>query len=73
MEFIKSNGISIGYVQSGKGKPLFFIHGLGADHLMFEPQVEYFSNRYHVICPDLRGNGQSSQLTAPINTVLDPQ
>ncbi len=73
MEFIKSNGISIGYVQSGKGKPLFFIHGLGADHLMFEPQVEYFSNRYHVICPDLRGNGQSSQLTAPINTVLDRQ
>ena len=61
MEFFKNNEVSIGYIQSGKGKSLFFIHGLGADHLMFEPQIEYFSDRYHVVFPDLRGNGQSSQ------------
>jgi len=73
VEFFKNNEISIGYIQSGKGNPLFFIHGLGADHLMFETQIEYFSDRYHVVCPDLRGNGLSSKLTAPINTVLDRQ
>ncbi|WP_047152779.1 alpha/beta fold hydrolase [Aneurinibacillus tyrosinisolvens] len=67
------NGTEIFYLDEGKGNPIVFIHGLGATHEMFEPQVETFSKSHRVICPDIRGNGQSGKLTGPIRTVLDRQ
>lgn len=64
---------AIHYVDLGSGRPLFFIHGLGADHAMFEPQIARFSGDYRVVVPDLRGNGRSSRLSGPAGTVLDRQ
>lgn len=61
------------YTDDGAGNPLVFIHGLGATHGMFEPQIETFSRTHRVICPDTRGNGQSGRLTGPVSTVLDRQ
>ncbi len=48
-----------------------FLHGLSADSGMFQPQIGFFKDRYQVIAPDLRGNGQSSQLTCQADQVLD--
>lgn len=73
MKVYREKDVSIHYVDRGEGNPLFFIHGLGADHCMFEPQIDFFSKAYRVICPDLRGNGESSKLTGPVRTVLDRQ
>ncbi|MBU5439563.1 alpha/beta hydrolase [Tissierella sp. MSJ-40] len=67
------NNTSIYYTDEGRGKPLVFIHGLGATHVMFEPQIETFSKTHRVICPDTRGNGGSGRLTGPVKTVLDRQ
>lgn len=61
------------YTDTGRGKPLIFIHGLGASGGMFEPQATVFSHTHRVICPDLRGNGQSGQLTGPVSTILHRQ
>lgn len=69
----KLNGTEIFYTDDGQGNPLIFIHGLGATHQMFQPQIETFGTTYRVICPDVRGNGQSGKLTGPIKTVLDRQ
>ena len=63
----------LNYLERGTGKPLVLIHGLGANHSFFDPQIEYFSTKYRVICPELRGNGQSSKLTGPIDKILDTQ
>ena len=49
------------------------LHGLSADSGMFQPQIDFFKDRYQVIAPDLRGNGQSSQLTCQVDQVLDIQ
>ena len=73
MNIYQYENVSIAYIDQGKGKPIFFIHGLGADHAMFEPQIASYSKAYRVLAPDLRGNGLSSSLEGPIHTVLDRQ
>lgn len=47
------------YEVKGQGFPLLFIPGTGSTHLMFEPQVDYFSNHFQTITLDLKGTGQS--------------
>ncbi len=38
--------------------PLVFIHGVGLDHRMWEPQINYF-NKYSIITYDLLGHGKT--------------
>lgn len=39
------------------------LHGIGADHKMWEPQLPLFAeNGYHVLVPDLLGHGKSSRV-----------
>jgi pimeloyl-ACP methyl ester carboxylesterase len=73
MPRIKVNDADLFYTDDGEGKPIVFIHGLGSDHRMFEPQVDTFKKSYRLICPDTRGNGESGQLNGPVSTVLDRQ
>lgn len=73
MPIASINNTKIYYVDEGRGTPLVFIHGLGASHTMFEPQIETFSKTHRVICPDTRGNGESGKLTGSVKTVLDRQ
>ena len=73
MPTININNMDLFYSDHGSGNPIIFIHGLGANHKMFEPQVATFSSSYRVICPDTRGNGNSGKLTGPVSTVLDRQ
>lgn len=63
----------IHYLDQGKGKPLVFIHGLGANLGFYEPQIDFFSQTHRVLCPELRGNAQSSKLKGPIGKILDIQ
>ncbi len=62
MELIISENLKIYYKTYGdnKGVPLVLIHGLGADHLMWKPQIKkYTSKGFYLIVPDLRGHGKS--------------
>jgi pimeloyl-ACP methyl ester carboxylesterase len=60
MPFVQTGNIQTYYEQHGKAGPaLVFIHGAGASHDMWKPQVEYFSKDYNVITYDLRGHQQS--------------
>lgn len=73
MPYYTTNQTAIFYTDTGRGRPILFIHGLGASSAMFEPQVAAFRTGYRVLCPDLRGSGQSGRLTGPIATILDRQ
>ena len=42
-----------------KRTPLLLIHGFPFDHRMWKHQIEFFSDRYRVIAPDLQGFGKS--------------
>ena len=44
---------------------MVLLHGLGANHSMWEPQFDVFvRNDYFVLAPDLLGHGQSSKVKA---------
>jgi len=73
MPIAKLSSAKLNYLDKGTGKPLVFIHGLGANCSFYEPQIEYFSDTYRVISPELRGNGQSGRLNMPIDKILDAQ
>jgi pimeloyl-ACP methyl ester carboxylesterase len=53
------------FLDTGSGRPLILLHGLGsrADH--WQPQIDTLSQHYRVICPDSRGHGQSTTAAAP--------
>lgn len=38
---------------------LVFLHGLSADHTLFEKQLAYFADRFHVLCWDAPAHGKS--------------
>ncbi|MBE0685273.1 MAG: alpha/beta hydrolase [Anaerolineaceae bacterium] len=57
--FIEINQSQIYFEQSGSGTPLIFIHGAFADSSMWDPQWEYFQDRFQVIRYDLRGHGKT--------------
>lgn len=48
------------YEEVGEGEPLIFLHGHSLDHRMWADQVELLKDSFHIINPDLRGYGQSS-------------
>lgn len=50
--------------QAGHRQPetLVLLHGLGADHAMWQPQMQpYASAGFHLLIPDLFGHGESSK------------
>ena len=49
------DGIHLHYELTGEGDPVLFIHEFGGDHRSWEPQIRYFSRRYHCITYAARG------------------
>lgn len=48
------------YEEVGKGTPVIFLHGHTLDRRMWADQVKALQDEYHVIVPDLRGYGLTS-------------
>jgi haloacetate dehalogenase len=44
----------------GKGPPLLLVHGYPQSHVMWHRIAPRLAERFHVVCPDLRGYGWSS-------------
>lgn len=56
--FVKTYG-------SNTNKSIIFSNSLGADHSMWQAQIEALSERYHIITYDTRGHGQSTDKYGP--------
>lgn len=49
----------VSYCNNENAKTIVFLHGLTADHTLFEKQVEYFRGEYHILCWDAPAHGKS--------------
>jgi pimeloyl-ACP methyl ester carboxylesterase len=62
MPYAHTQGIRLYYEQQGRGAPpLVFVHGYACDHEDWQPQVDFFQSRHHVITCDLPGHGASER------------
>jgi pimeloyl-ACP methyl ester carboxylesterase len=53
---VRVNGVELHYVERGRGEPLILLHGGQGDYRSWGPQMEAFSQRYHVIAYSRRYN-----------------
>ncbi|MCB0196787.1 MAG: alpha/beta hydrolase [Anaerolineae bacterium] len=58
---IKTTDAEINLVHGGSGPPLLFMHGYPQTHVMWRQVAPRMAEHFHVICPDLRGYGDSSK------------
>lgn len=59
--FIETNGIKLQVATGGSGMPLVLLHGFPETHLAWRHVVPELLKKYTVVCPDLRGYGQSDK------------
>ena len=58
---IKTSGAEINLVTGGKGPPLLLLHGYPQTHAMWHRIAPRLAQRFTVVCPDLRGYGDSGK------------
>lgn len=56
---IKTSGAKIHGVHAGSGSPLLLLHGYPQTHVIWHKVAPLLAQHFHVICPDLRGYGDS--------------
>jgi len=56
-----SGGVTIHLVAGGSGPPLLLLHGYPQTHVEWHRVAPALAERYTVVCPDLRGYGDSSK------------
>lgn len=64
---IKTTGAEIHLVHGGSGSPLLLLHGYPQNHVMWHEVAPRLTRNFHVICPDLRGYGDSEKPPSTTN------
>ena len=60
-EKIQVEGIKINTVHGGHGEPLLLLHGYPQTHVMWHEVAPKLAADFYLVCPDLRGYGDSSK------------
>jgi haloacetate dehalogenase len=58
---IRTSGAAINFVIGGDGPPVLLLHGYPETHAMWHKVAPLLARDYTVVCPDLRGYGDSSK------------
>jgi haloacetate dehalogenase len=56
---VRVNGVRIHFVSGGAGPPVLLLHGYPQTHVMWHRVAPALAARFTVVCPDLRGYGDS--------------
>ncbi|HIN38407.1 MAG TPA: alpha/beta hydrolase, partial [Dehalococcoidia bacterium] len=59
---IEANGTTINLVKGGSGPPMLMLHGYPQTHAMWNKIAPRFTEDFTVVCPDLRGYGDSAKV-----------
>ena len=60
-ERIAANGVAINVCRGGEGPPVLLLHGYPQTHAMWHRVAPVLAERFTVVCPDLRGYGDSDK------------
>jgi pimeloyl-ACP methyl ester carboxylesterase len=60
-QYAMVNGVKLHYVIGGHGTPLMLVHGFPQNWYMWNRLLPELSKHFTVICPDLRGVGESGK------------
>jgi len=58
---VRTSGATINLVAGGEGPPVLMLHGYPETHAMWHKIAPTLARKYTVVCPDLRGYGDSSK------------
>lgn len=58
--FVKLLGTSFYYEFAGAGEPVVFLHAGICDGRMWDPQLDWFANKFRVVRYDMRGYGKTA-------------
>ncbi|HMV53487.1 MAG TPA: alpha/beta hydrolase [Rhodocyclaceae bacterium] len=58
---VDTEGAAIHLEHGGEGPPLLLLHGYPQTHLIWHRVAPHLAQHFHVICPDLRGYGDSAK------------
>ncbi|TCK08202.1 alpha/beta fold hydrolase [Marinobacterium mangrovicola] len=58
---VSRGDVSINLVHGGSGPPLLLIHGYPQTHVIWHRIAPLLADHFHLICPDLRGYGDSAK------------
>ena len=61
---VQTEETDIHLVHGGEGPPLLLLHGYPQTHVMWHRVAPVLAQRFYVICPDLRGYGDSGKPTS---------
>ncbi len=64
---IPTSGADIHLLHGGSGAPLLLLHGYPQTHAIWHLTAPVLAQHFHVICPDLRGYGDSSKPASDAN------
>lgn len=70
LSILGPRGNTLSVVAQGEGPTLILVHGFPLDHRLWLSQVEALSKTHKVLCPELRGFGDS-QLIEPQYSIAD--
>jgi haloacetate dehalogenase len=56
-----ADGVALNTAIGGSGSPVVLLHGFPQTHLMWRHVAAALADRHTVICPDLRGYGESDK------------
>ncbi len=63
---------TVGETGMGGASPtVVFLHGIGSSRHSFDEQLDYFAQRFHCICPDAPGYGDSLDPPKPLEDMDD--